>query len=71
MRLVQDCVNDILPTEEEAQEALGFLSQLMPDKTFTLCGGAVGHLITMPNGATCFHCPPILLPNSKVERSTT
>ncbi len=63
MRIVQDCAKDILPTPDEAQEAIKSLKKLMPEKDFRICNGAVGSWRMLPNGATCFYCPPIILPD--------
>ena len=61
-RLIQDCANDKYPTQREAKEAIEYLNRTMPDRKFQLCGRAVGSWVMMQNGTTCFHCPPILLP---------
>lgn len=66
MRLIQDCVKDILPTKEEVEEAIKHFKKVMPDKEFQIINGAVGTWEMMPNGQTCFHCPPIYLPDVSV-----
>ena len=65
MRIIQDCVKDILPTPEESKEAIEYLSGIMPGRKFCLCNGAVGEWVMFPNGATCFHCPTIALPERR------
>ena len=65
MRLIQDVVNNILPTPEQAQEAIDYLNKLLPSLKHEVCGRAVGDWRMMPNGATCFYCPPIWLPANK------
>jgi len=66
MRLVQDAANGILPTPDEAKEAVAYLSKLLPDIKIVVCSGAVGDWRMLPNGSTCFYCPPISLPD-KIE----
>jgi len=65
MRLIQDLVKGIKPTPEEAEEALEYFKIILPNLKHGICGGAVGDWRMLPNGATCFYCPPILLPDAK------
>jgi len=60
MRLIQDI--DVTPTPEEAQEAIEYLNRLLPQYKHCVCNGKVGDWRMLPNGSTCFYCPPILLP---------
>ena len=59
-RLVQDI--NIKPTQQEAQEAISYLSHLCPEQHFVICEGRVGSWRMHLNGETCFYCPPIHLP---------
>ncbi len=58
MGLLQDAVNDIRPTKEQAEKEIKHLTQLIPDREFTVCNGYVGSWVMLQNGSTCFHCPP-------------
>jgi len=61
MRLIQDAVNDIKPTPEEAKVAIDYFNHLLPQFKHCICGGYVGDWRMLPNGSTCFYCPPIAL----------
>ena len=62
MKLIQDCANSVYPKEEEIEGVIEFLNNLLPQYKHTVCNGAVGDWRMMPNGSTCFYCPPIYLP---------
>ena len=62
MRVIQDTVKDIIPTPEEAREAVEYLDRLLPEHKHCICEGAVGDWRMLPNGETCFYCPPMTLP---------
>ena len=52
--------------EIDGQEALDHLNQLkergiIPDEEYCLCEGKAGSWRMLPNGATCFYCPPVHL----------
>jgi hypothetical protein len=68
MRLIQDVVNDILPTPEEVKEAIEYLNRIMPEYKHCISGGAVGTWRMLPDGSTCFYCPLIWLPDLVIAR---
>ena len=58
---IQDAVRELHPTRHQAQQKIIKLKELIPDQTFTVCDGYVGSWRMLPNGSTCFYCPPIYI----------
>ncbi len=60
MRIIQDAVKGIIPTEKEAREAVEYLNHLSPEYEHCVCEGLVGAWRMLPDGSTCFYCPPVI-----------
>ncbi len=67
MRIIQDVMKGIIPTKEEALEAIEYLNRLVPEYKHCICEGTVGDWRMLPDGSTCFYCPLIILPD-KLEK---
>ena len=53
--LIQDPINDIKPTKENADWLIKYLNEIIPNGGFCMCGDYVGRWVMLPNGSTCFH----------------
>ena len=55
---IQDAANNIKPTPQQAQKHIACLKELLPEQEFCICEGYIGSWRMLPNGETCFYCPP-------------